>query len=535
MTKKTWLRVATLLLSLALMVGMATACGGKTPAESDEESQATATTTTPLKEEFIGGEDEESEIVDESTDEATSDVSAEEVSGDSTTAPAGDGSTSATKKTTTTTKKSDGGSSATTTKDLKGRVITIALFGESSSKAFTDSAEGIYADSIREMAKKYNCKFRIVTVPIQKLIDTVDQDAMDGTATWDLTMVEGYHVVPKQCLSGSYLCLSDYYNFNDGVWNGSVMEGVGEYEGKRYALPIGFGGDMGVFYNKNLVKAANLPDPWTYVEKNTWDWNTFKTFAKALTKDTDNDGQPNQFGFACENPYLQFVLTNEAQVIDMSSGHGKFAMDSANAKEALNFVQSLYDEQIIPTPDQYAELGMQDAFTSMSTGKTAMFTYGAAYGPWLAEEAGMDFDEIGWVYLPQGPKSDRYVSASFTQQSMLMVQKHAKDPADVVLVMQDVMAFWSKNHKSAMTPDQVREKNATSDYIVDFLQGNHLKMYKELAKNVECINAYSYSAANELINSMIYDIRTKAHTVQSGLDAYKSAIQAAITSLEEKE
>ena len=522
MTKSTWLRAAALLLSILLLVGMAAACS-KDPAEESGagESSSDGTTATTLPEAIIGGDEDSS---GDDVDSAGEDISG----GDS---AVSDGATKS-NTVSTTKKQSSSGNSSSGKKDLKGRIITIALFGDSSASVFTDSAEGIYADSIREIAKKYNCKFRIVTVPILDLISQVEQDAMSGTATWDVTLVEGYHVVPKQCLSGYYLCMSDYYNFTDGVWNGSVMQGIGEYEGKRYALPVGLGGDMGVYYNKTLVKNANLPDPWTYVDKDTWSWNTFKSFAKSLTRDTDNDGQPNQFGFTCEDPYLQFVLTNNAQVIDMSSGHGKFAMDSANAKEALNFVQGMYDEQIIPTPEQYAELGMQDAFHAMATGKAAMFTYGSGYGPWLAEETGMSWDEIGWVYLPKGPRAKNYVSATFTQKNMLMVQKHVKNPADVVLVMQDAMAFWSKNHTSAMTVEQVRRKNATRDDIVDFLQGNHLKMYQELAKHVECINAYSYTAANDLIHSMVYDIRTKKYTVQAGLDAYKSAIQAAIKDLE---
>ena len=124
------------------------------------------------------------------------------------------------------------------------------------------------------------------------------------------------------------------------------------------------------------------------------------------------------------------------------------------------------------------------------------------------------------------------MAATFTQQNMLMVPRYAEKPEEIVTVMQDAMAFWSKNHKNPMTPEQVREKNATQDYIVDFLQGNHLKMYKESVSRVKCFNLYSYTDAMMLTFEMFYDIQTKKHTVASALDAYKGAIQSAITDLE---
>ena len=57
--------------------------------------------------------------------------------------------------------------------DLNGRSIKVMLFG--GIETFTDSAEGIYADSFNEIASKYNCKFEIEEMPITDLISTVYQ------------------------------------------------------------------------------------------------------------------------------------------------------------------------------------------------------------------------------------------------------------------------------------------------------------------------------------------------------------------------
>lgn len=411
-------------------------------------------------------------------------------------------------------------------KDLNGRVITIAM--SSGTSMFTDSADGIYKECFDEIAEKYNVQFKIVTVPQVELEHQVELDALAHTSTYDVVSIWGYNVVPTKSLSGQFLCMSDYYDFNDGVWDTSEMSDVGTFEGKRYGLPIGFPGNTSLFYNKKLVKAANLEDPWTYVEKGTWNWDTFKEFAKALTIDKNGDGEPEQFGMANENPYLQFVLSNNASVIDMTSGHGQFAMDSDNAKKALEFVQGLYDEKIIPTDQQIKNLGMGSAFNAMATGKAAMFTYNAEYAVSLAEK-GMDVEDIGWVYFPKGPDATDYVAPNFTTQDCFMIPAYVENPEDLVLVMQDAMAYWSPEHKSAMTVDEIREKNASRDDIVDFLQGNHLKMYKDLADKSVCINSLNYPEAYTLIKEMLAGIQSKKYTVQAGLHAYKSAIQQAIT------
>lgn len=413
-----------------------------------------------------------------------------------------------------------------TGKDLNGRVITIAM--SSGTSMFTDSADGIYKECFDEIAEKYNVQFKIVTVPQIELEQQVELDALAHTATYDVVTIWGYNVAPTKSLSGHFLCMSDYYDFNDGVWDTSEMSNVGTYEGKRYGLPIGFAGNTSLFYNKKLVKAANLEDPWTYVESGTWNWETFKAFAKALTIDKNGDGEPEQFGMVNENPYLQFVLSNDASVIDMSSGRGEFVMDSDNAKKALEFVQGLYDEKIIPTEQQIKDNGMGSAFGAMATGKAAMFTYNSEYAVYLANEAGMDIEDIGWVYFPKGPDATDYVAPNFTTQDCFMIPTYAENPEDLVLVMQDAMAYWSPEHKSAMTADEIREKNASRDDLVDFLQGNHLKMYKYLADKSACINTYNYPEASSLINQMIAEIQSKKYTVQAGLDAYKGAIQQAI-------
>lgn len=496
----------------AIMTGtMLSACGGK-PTNTSSVASAPATES-----DAAPGNDENSDTEDPASEGETSADADSEGTG-STVGASGNSSTGG---------KTPAKKPIT---DLKKRNIRIMLYG--AIENFTDSVEGIYYESFKEIAKKYNCKFTIEEMPINDLIAKVEQAKMAGNAPFDVAMVEGYHVIPQQALSGNYLCLSDYYDFNDGVWNNSVMTGVGEFNNKRYAFPIGLTESVGLYYNKALLKAANQKDPWEYVKNNTWNWTNFKAMAKALTKDSNKDGKNDQYGFCSEEPYLQFILGNGGRVIDTSSGKGKWAVGEPKSMEAINFVNNLFDEKIMPAPEDLANIGAESYFQAMKTGQMAMFTYHVGYGPWLMDEAKMKANDVGWVYFPKGPKASGYVSPTLTDPNMLMVLKNTKQPEEVVTVMQDAMAFWSKNHKSARTVPQVRTDLAQRDAYLDFLTGNHLKMYQDLANKNVCTNTYNYSDASTLIRTMFYEIRTKKYTPQAGLDAYKSAISKAITAAE---
>ena len=413
--------------------------------------------------------------------------------------------------------------------DLKGRTITIALFG--GEEIFTKK-DGIYFEALKAAEKDYNCKIKIVTYPILELITKVEQAAVAGTVPFEAAMVEGYHAVPKNALSGQYLCLSDYVSFDDTPWKDPVVKDIGVFKGKRYTIPLTPAAPTGIYYNKKLVKAANLPDPWTYVDKGTWNWATFKSFAKALTKDTNNDGKPEQFGFISENPFYEFIITNGGQIIDISSGSGVLKIGEPNAVEAINFVLELYEEKIIPDPELMARSGIESAFLGMTTGKVAMFPYHIGYGPYLTDQTKFKVSDVGWVYFPQGNKKKEYTSPIASPASQIMVLRHVKQPKEVITVLKSALTFWDTSKSFGISFNDYSKKVAEEDLYLDFLTGNHLKMYQNLVGKTQCYNTLSYSDANNMLLTMLFEIREKKYTVSSGIDAYKNMVQQAIKDAE---
>jgi multiple sugar transport system substrate-binding protein len=67
------------------------------------------------------------------------------------------------------------------------------------------------------------------------------------------------------------------------------------FRGTRYGLPVGMYTDA-LFYNKELFDNAALPPPPSDYSNAAWTWDKFVEYAQKMTKDTNGDGIPEQWG-----------------------------------------------------------------------------------------------------------------------------------------------------------------------------------------------------------------------------------------------
>ncbi len=116
---------------------------------------------------------------------------------------------------------------------------------------------------------------------------------------------------------GMYLSLDDYIagskvvvadEFYPGIWS------TANWNGHTWVVPYNWN-DIGVVYNKTMFDAAGVAYP-----EAGWTWDDFLTNAQALTKDTNGDGTPDQFGFFDDTwPFLgvfPLMLANGGQIFN---------------------------------------------------------------------------------------------------------------------------------------------------------------------------------------------------------------------------
>src|SRR5262245_1033573 len=163
-------------------------------------------------------------------------------------------------------------------------------------------------------------------------------------------------------------------------------------DGKQFGLPRDLN-VIALYYNKQIFDEAGIPYP-----DDTWDWAKLVEVGKQLTKDTNGDGIPDQWGVYTEttdmeNAWSELVWQAGGDIL--SAGGPRPAHDPDRSDAGIQFLQDLiWKEKVMPDPAIFAEVG--DAFEQ---GKAAM----EINGSWLVpthEAAGID---LGIAPLPKGP------------------------------------------------------------------------------------------------------------------------------------
>ena len=160
--------------------------------------------------------------------------------------------------------------------------------------------------------------------------------------------------------NGYVLPLDDYVDAETigSIW-GTTQE-IYRYDGSKigsgslYAFPK----DLSCFafaYNQDLFDEAGLeyPNP-----EKPYTYDEFKEVCKALTKDTDGDGEVDQWGVACADQWgmTPILYSNGVKFLNDDMTKVNVANNS-QLKEALTYYTDLTKEGLTPTVEQDTALG----------------------------------------------------------------------------------------------------------------------------------------------------------------------------------
>lgn len=145
------------------------------------------------------------------------------------------------------------------------------------------------------------------------------------------------------------------------------------WQGKLYSLPR-YTSVLALFYNKAKFDAAGLAYPGS---QSPWTWERYLALCKQLTRDTNGDGTPDEWG-----AYIDFWDTrlypwlwqNGADI--MNAERTRCTLDSPAAIEALTFVRDLRHRHGVCPPTTAGE--RNEGLNMLMQEKVAMFMT----GPW---------------------------------------------------------------------------------------------------------------------------------------------------------
>lgn len=165
-----------------------------------------------------------------------------------------------------------------------------------------------------------------------------------------------------------------------------------ELHGGIFRIPW-WNGMSYMYYRKDLFAEAGLQPPTT--------WDEFLATAQALTKDTDGDGEVDQWGYLTQgtpgemyNNFVEFLYQAGGDEWVLAPG----GVPDPRAVEALTFMTELY---ATTTPPGLVTIDYDMGRVMVSEGKVAMFRDWADMGRITAAEGLRDL--VGVMNFPAGP------------------------------------------------------------------------------------------------------------------------------------
>lgn len=247
----------------------------------------------------------------------------------------------------------------------QGKVIEdmVAKFNQTSK---TTQVEVVFQGSYADIAQKLTAAITAKTVP--------DVAQMGGAPT----LGDSGAIVPVADLVSD----ADKKDIFDGFWD------YNKYNGKVVSMPFNNSTPM-LYYNKDLFTAAGL-DP----NKPPTNWDELVTAAKALTKDTNNDGKPDQWGFNTHTDthwYLSAMIMQNGGKI-LSDDGKKVIYNSPEGIEALQFWGDLVTKHKVMPANQHAQAG-----ADFTAGKLGMIMRSSSFLATVEKDAKF---KVGVAILP---------------------------------------------------------------------------------------------------------------------------------------
>lgn len=244
------------------------------------------------------------------------------------------------------------------------------------------------------MKANNNVKINIESVPDQYGTKLLTQIA--GNQAPDIFQI-GDGDVKMFMEKGALEDLTPYIEGNDGIdlndYYTNVLD-VGKLGDKYYTMPKDYS-NLGVYYNKKLFDAANIPYP-----EAGWTWDDLYATAKQLTVETN--GKYSQWGVELPGTWLRAIMplinAYGGDVISPDGESFEGFMNSDGTVKALEMYQDMYlKDHIAPSNTDSAALQGVDLFAA---GKVAMTITGR--WPVMDYKANPDLS-FGVAPMPAGP------------------------------------------------------------------------------------------------------------------------------------
>ncbi|MCM3173073.1 extracellular solute-binding protein [Paenibacillus sp. MER 99-2] len=312
--------------------------------------------------------------------------------------------------------------------NLNGRVIKVAAWWDLKPAGETASDKA-RLDKIAEVEKKYNVTIEFVNVPFEEYMNKFTTTALAGEPFADIVQMEYKSALPA-VLKGQLLPISEFTTSENNInQEANLMTRFPSIAGNDYAFDSPTSIGLGLHYNRDLFKKLSLPDPQELYNNGEWTWDKFMELAKQATKDTDNDGKIDVYGYSgwVIDALRHFTAANGGTIVD--DGNSKEGLSDPKTIEAAEFIKRLYNVENVVKVKTGDKTNWEESNT-FKDGDVALFTAAEWQLGDLTFAAGV-------VPIPNGPQGDKSVTYANNAAAAKFIPKGVEDPKIVYQIYEE--------------------------------------------------------------------------------------------------
>lgn len=313
--------------------------------------------------------------------------------------------------------------------DFGGETVTIISWTSDRIPGYFETHVPVM-ERIQEAEELFNVKIEFLHT--RDIPEVNYNRLLAGESTHDLWHAQNKIGYWELVAGGAVLPMSDilpaeyYENLPPSL---QATEEAFKYDGKYWGigtvewLPLyGYQNDMlFVVYNKTLLEREGIEDLYELYLDGEWTWDKAREIAIKTTRDTDGDGETDQWGIVDLRSW-DLAVSNGAKLTQEIDGRVVFTGDEPEYIAALEFAKELWTDLQVAMPTY----GSGDLRNTFLNGKAAMYFSVTSSNIAKYVLAEMQ-DEWGIVPLPKGPNADQHY---WTVQaiSTTLIPVNAKDP-----------------------------------------------------------------------------------------------------------
>ncbi|MFD1134398.1 ABC transporter substrate-binding protein [Paenibacillus urinalis] len=399
----------------------------------------------------------------------------------------------------------------TSTIDLGGRSIRISAWWDEKPKGETVQ-EKQKLEKMAELEQKYNFKFEFINVPFGEYKDKFTTSVLAGEPMADITRL-GFTDAIAPVLNDQLLPLSEFTTpDNDINKEQKLVMKLPSLGGEEYSFTTPGVGVVGMHYNRDLFKKLGLPDLQELYNNGEWNWEKFLEVAKQATRDTDNDGNTDIYGYSGwpVDEARHFTVANGVTFVDSTT----FEDQSSDPRviEALEFLNRLHNVEKV-TKIKSGNIMDYNETNTFKDGDVAM----SIQNDWNIGDVSF---EIGVVPVPAGPQSDGVHTFANTALSGWFIPKGVKDPQIVYQIFEEMQDVPT-------TEEYVGQNGLESNYHTE----GDIQIAREKINGTGMVSITDDGIPNYPYYKILEDIFLNNQSVTATLEKYKAQAQDAVNKL----